>query len=1261
MTDSKVHYDFGALSLNVRGLNDFTKRRKIFEFLNERNEQIMFLQESHSVKEVEHLWNSEFKGEILFSHGSRNSRGTVIMFKKSLEYSIIEKIQDLNGRYLIVKALIQGNLFVLGNCYAPVSENDQIPFYQEFNKIVAEFCLDEDTTLILGGDFNNVLDPNLDKKGGVKNVKEKSLSILNEMKEEFDLLDIWRVRNPTLSRFTWRQRKPLVQCRLDYWLVSDSLQDNVKTTSIIPAIATDHSMITIHFTNIDYESRGPSHWKLNTSLLEDKQYKEEICNQYPLWLQQFSENSNDYRKQWDGVKYKIRQFSMEFSKKKARQNRNELILLENRVKILDTEISENPDDQKMLELQIAKSKLEEYHNQKVKGSIIRSRAKWYEEGEKNTRYFLNLEKRHKSKSTIRKLIIDEESEMESINQKHILKNIEGFYESLYSSKIDTHDDDTLNYFIKNPNIPKLTEDLKHSCEGLISFEEGKEILDTFETNKTPGNDGIPIEFYKTFWFLVGSLVINSLNEGYHFGEMSTSQKQGVITLIEKKDSDKRKLKNWRPISLINVDTKIGTKIIAKRLEKVLPKIINHDQTGYVKGRYIGETLRVIDDIIYHTNLNNIPGILITIDFEKAFDSLEWSFMISALEAFNFGKSLIKWVKTFYNNITSCVMNNGFSTKYFDLRRGVRQGDPLSPFLFIVALELLTINIRNKTDIKGIKIGNEEVKLAAYADDLSIFSADISSAENLFKVLDKFYICSGLKINKEKCEAMWIGSNRERQDFPLDIRWNKDMIKILGIFFSHNSTKMIQKNFDQNIIAIKEVLNIWSMRNLSLIGKICILKSLAISKLIYVSSVLFTPQNVIKQVNSIIFNFLWNGKDKVKRKVIISDYEHGGLKMVDFESRVKSLNIIWIKRLLDKENKHVWKVIPKLYFENFGGIEVFLRCNYSLEKLNLNLPLFYRNILQVWKEIFPTQQQPIEEQILWNNQNILVAFKSVFFRELWFNGIVFVHDIFDNSGLIFTWQHIKRSFGLSSHLWIKYYGLISAIPHNYKEYMKKSRSNYSRPNYQDLILKLKSTEIEIKDITSKKVYLHLVEEKQLVPTAQAYFENRYNLSDIPWTKIYSIPFLCTIDSRLRSFQYKILNNILYLNDFLYNKLKVVDNPRCSFCKTENETSPHLFFSCSFTLSFLRDFATTTNLISLRDLEEKDIILGKSSQLHQTVIQKNFVILLIKWYLYRCRMNNTLPSTLEFKTQLGKYKEIEFLIAKKKGKLKRHYLKWKNISV
>ena len=222
-----------------------------------------------------------------------------------------------------------------------------------------------------------------------------------------------------------------------------------------------------------------------------------------------------------------------------------------------------------------------------------------------------------------------------------------------------------------------------------------------KNQKSPGSDGITVEFYKLFWNDVKEFYINSINYSFQTGSLTDLQKQSIITLLPKQNKDITSLENWRPISLLNVDYKIATKAIANRVKGVISSMVHNSQTGSIKGRYIGENIRLLFEIIDNAEDENKPGLIFFSDFEKAFDSINHTFIIRCLKHFNFGEDFIRWVKLFYHDAKSRVSNNANMSNFFPILRGVRQGCPLSTYLFIMCIELLSYKISTTEDIKGI--------------------------------------------------------------------------------------------------------------------------------------------------------------------------------------------------------------------------------------------------------------------------------------------------------------------------------------------------------------------------------------------------------------------------------------------------------------------------------------------------------------------------------------------------------------------------------
>ena len=403
--NNKEYTDFKLLSLNVRGIRSATKRKALFMWLEEQKADIIFLQETYSTPEIEDLWRTQWQGKLFFSHGSNHSCGVMVLVRGDLEFNLISIKMDNEGRYILLEAEVQGSNFLFLNVYLPNKVQEQCRFIENLNCTIDDVVRDKELKLVVGGDFNITLESDLDCSGG-NPIQKASVKSIQDLCLDFDLVDIWRIRNPTTKRFTWRQKNPFIQRRLDYWLISDVCQEDIEKTDIIPSINSDHSAIFLHINNIEKQKHGPSFWKFNASLLDDENFVVLINRSVPIWLDEFQEVI-DKRVLWDLIKYKIRQVTIKYSKEKARQRRKKIFDIEISLKDMEEKCSNSPTSENIEQLEILKMKYDIVYEEVAMGAIIRSKATWYEKGEKSNKYFLNLESHRKAKSSIRKVFNNE--------------------------------------------------------------------------------------------------------------------------------------------------------------------------------------------------------------------------------------------------------------------------------------------------------------------------------------------------------------------------------------------------------------------------------------------------------------------------------------------------------------------------------------------------------------------------------------------------------------------------------------------------------------------------------------------------------------------------------------------------------------------------------------------------------------------------------------------------------------------------------------
>ena len=502
------------VSLNTNGLGEVNKRRSVMGWLDKFHDaknKIIFLQETHTTLRTEKIWKNEWKDwEIIFSSGDSSSRGVATFLPKNMDYEILETVISKYGRYVAISLTINSSPYCLINCYAPTIDKprEQLSWLAEIQSFLQK---NEASNIIVGGDLNDYFIPHLDKYKCKPNVTPSDyVKAWKTLCDELNLTDIWRTLNPEKRCYTWRQGSSaarLKQSRLDYWLISTHLTYNLHNVDIKPSSRSDHSLIDIDFYKIEKSPRGPSYWSFNASLLKEKEYVEKINTCYNNALEKYNYLENKGLR-WDLIKMEIRSTTICYSKTKAKETRAKLNDAIIQVSTLEKEISNNPTDEILEKYNEHKKYIENYNNVKANGAITRSRADWAEYGEKNSKYFLNLEKRNYKMKCITKLIKNETEEI--TDPDAILEYEESFYKTLYSVPTNNmSEEEKLNAAktFQDDNLPKLSEKDQMSCESdLTPLEIGK-ALKELKNGKAPGTDGFTPDFYKFFWAKIKNTVL----------------------------------------------------------------------------------------------------------------------------------------------------------------------------------------------------------------------------------------------------------------------------------------------------------------------------------------------------------------------------------------------------------------------------------------------------------------------------------------------------------------------------------------------------------------------------------------------------------------------------------------------------------------------------------------------------------------------------------------------------------------------------------
>lgn len=780
------------------------------------------------------------------------------------------------------------------------------------------------------------------------------------------------------------------------------------------------------------------------------------------------------------------------------------------------------------------------YNDRASMLYQKSRFKWHMEGDRNTRFFHNWIKRRWNKVQIMKI---------HWRNKWCTnpEDIRGAFYEHFSSFSNSKPDDAI-FLIDNLDLPSLSPEVAKSLVKEVSWVEVEMALNQCPSNKAPGPDGFNMGFLKNLWDTIGMDIFCTIKNFFSCGHLPPGMNSSFIALIPKKEGATQ-VTDFRPISLINSSMKLITKILAIRLNKVLDTLISSNQSGFMKGRQAADSILIACEVAKSLKSGVAKGLIFKIDFEKAFDTVSWDFLFHLLHVLKFDEHWISWLRKILVSTRASVLVNGVPTKEFSPKRGLRQGDPLSPLLFNLVAEVL-----HKLIEKGVAEGiidpilinknGFQISHLQYADDTIIFLRnDFSSIQGIKSILRVFQCLTGLKINFHKSTLYGFYESQETlmewADF-LGCDIGSSQLTYLGTDILTSSSKI--KFWDPLIGKFQKRLQSWKSSSTTQAGRLILLKAALDSLPIYWLSLFKLPVHVEKKLEVIRKRFFWGSRtsnngvqDKlhlIKWAEICKPKPQGGLGLVPLKVMNAILLFKWWWKGLQDRNKYRNQFLRAKY----GNL---VTLNFQSLNCRRDSSTMLKDIIQVCKG-----NQTLDEE--WRNARWKLR----------------------NGNLILFWEdHWCDDRPLASKL-SRLYNLNQFKFLSVREFYdcwRNNKNNYSLLWGRQLIGYEISEIIQLQLILEELIFTK-GDDMLLMKSTQRLFTVRdcyvvcscqnYGVNSI-WMNIWSV----MIPPKVRLFLWKFNHGILPLKSFLSVRLQGnFPSITCSWCRLGEENQFHLFYEC-----------------------------------------------------------------------------------------------------
>lgn len=858
---------------------------------------IVLLQETHLRKIIEFIarW-SRFPFQVLAA-GSSKARGTAILIRNTVRFEETASYKDPQGQFVLTKGKLDNVKVTLASVYAPNS--GQILF---MDTVLSKISTWGEGFWLVAGDFNYVADLQLDRtyhQGMQSILKDNTYTALHALFGKYRVVDCWRHLHATDRDYTYYSARHGVHTRLDYCLISSDAVSCLCAADIGSKTLSDHSWVSCE---LELHEAAPRefNWTLNKSLLDSDLIKRELADEIKACLKCNDAQHCKTSIVWDAFKATLRGVLISKATYLKRLREDERRQLYSKIQQLEWEHKEKGGKRVYANLLKERRKLEMLETETFKKNLVFLKQRYWHNLPKSLKLLAWRVKQRKLENVVHTIKTPSGTLVGTTPE--ILEEFERYYASLYSSTLPDTQNQT-SFFNNNALISHLTEGHSAFLDAPITQEEISKAIGDMKAGKVAGPDGYPGEFFKTFWELLLPPLEATFNAILETGDMPPSWRAATIVPIPKPNKDRTLCKSYRPIALLNTDMKFFTSILARRLQSIIANYVSADQTGFIPGRSMADNVRRTLNIICHGKRNTDPSLLVSIDFEKAFDSIEFSYLKSLLAHMKFGENFRRAIDALYDHPVAKVRVNNRRTRDIDLHRGTRQGCPLSPLIFALCIEPLANWIRSSKDIVGVTAGGVEHKTSLFTDDLVVYiTKPRTSLKALHDVLHEFYKVSGLKMNFEKSDIFPIKMTQAERELLtpcFSFRWVHRKWTHLGIDIPLELQQLYALNFTRTVADIKQRLNAMKTHNYSWMDRLHVVKAFIFPKFLFLFRMLpiAIPQADLNSWQRLLNDFLWSNKcHRISFRILRQTARCGGMGVPDLHLYNVAANLTTVLRM-----------------------------------------------------------------------------------------------------------------------------------------------------------------------------------------------------------------------------------------------------------------------------------------------------------------------------------------------------------------------------